>query len=391
MRYKLLCCALVLLIATPALGQEFSPIVVKTGKPVPSVVRSGEPFKVTYRAEFFDTVLIYEEQMNLNGLTLVEEKEKTEPENSEPVNAEVIGLEIDKNPFNRPPNDTLGFVNVWEFTYTFRIIDAKKGTYNIPSFNFIWVEKRAGVTEDETKKKEKLREMPTEEVGVGYISVVRPADKVVKPPPLDIRDEQKFVSPIAEGYVLRRWAYGVIGTAFLLSMVVAFRFAKYPKTRQSQEAGQEEAGAEAAENDALVNVETILTSKQARKKFLEELKKLQSEAQYPTLDLEKKIRLGVRLLLLAELRGTIRDSMTENEIYTKLDGLNAKQKKQMRPGYEYAVDLAQRLKRYKEDIDSGRCSLDFAKEIAELREAVSGLKLHRRFMSFVGRLVREEG
>ena len=87
MRYKLLVCVFVLLVATPVLSQEFSPIVVETGKPVPSVVKSGEPFKVTYRAKFFDTVLIYEEQMQPDNLAL----EKIE----------VIGLEVDKNPFDR--------------------------------------------------------------------------------------------------------------------------------------------------------------------------------------------------------------------------------------------------------------------------------------------------
>ena len=371
MRYKLLVCVFVLLVATPVLSQEFSPIVVETGKPVPSVVKSGEPFKVTYRAKFFDTVLIYEEQMQPDNLAL----EKIE----------VIGLEVNKNPFDRPENDTLGFINVWDFTYTFRIIQPEKKVYQVPSFNFIWVEKNAGVTEDETKEKEKPREMPTAEVGVGYVS------SIVKPPPLDIRDEMIFDSPLPDGYKLHRWAYSVIFGAILTFALVVFRFFRDSKIRQSQEAGQEEAGIEIVEDDPVVNTEPILPPKQARKKFLKELKKLDGEARYPTLDLEKKIRLGVRLLLLAELRGTIRASMTGNEICAKLNGLDAKQKKQMRPGYEYALDLAQRLKRYQGDIDSGRCFLDAVTEIAELREAVSGLKLHRRFMSFVGRLVREEG
>src|SRR3989344_1897140 len=129
MRYKFLWGVFVLLIATPVLAQEFSPIVIKTGKPTPSVVKSGEPFKIIYRAEFFDTVLISEDQMQPESLAL----EKIE----------VIGLEIDKNPFDRPKNDTLGFVNVWDFTYTFRIIQPEKDLYKVPSFNFIWVEKRS--------------------------------------------------------------------------------------------------------------------------------------------------------------------------------------------------------------------------------------------------------
>src|SRR3989344_3465673 len=218
MRYKLLVCVFFLLVATPTLAQEFSPIVVETGKPAPSIVKSGEPFKVTYRAKFFDTVLIYEEQMQPDNLALE--------------TIEIIGLEVNKNPFDRPENDTLGFINVWDFTYTFRIIQPEKKVYKIPSFNFIWVEKKAGVTIDETKDKEKPKEMPTEEVGVGYVSTV------VKPPSLDIRDEIDFSSPLPTGYKLRRWAYGVIGISLFVVVVILFRLAKFSKTLKPQEVGQ---------------------------------------------------------------------------------------------------------------------------------------------------------
>ncbi len=364
MRYKLLLCAFILLIATPALAQEFSPIVVETGKPTPSIVKSGEPFKITYRAKFFDTVLIYEEQMKPDNLAL----EKVE----------VIGLEVAKE---RISNDTLGFVNVWDFTYTFRIIQPDKGVKKIPSFNFVWVLKKAGVTVEEAKDKEKPREMATEEVGVSYVSSV----SGVKPPSLDIRDVMNFISPIVNGSVLRRWAYGVIGTSFLLAVIVVFRFARYSKARQSQEAGRE--AAENSEDDVVINVEPILSPKQARRKFLRELKNLRAGSR---LDLMKKVRPLVRELILVELRGTIRASMSENEIYAKLSGLNAKQRKQMRPKYDFAIDLARRLKRYQEDIDSEKYSLDPVnwREVVELSEAVAGLKLRKRVSSFVRRLVR---
>ncbi len=359
MRYKLLVCVFVLLVATPARTQEFSPIVIETGKPVPSTVKSGEPFKITYRAKFFDTVLIYEEQMRPDSLALDK--------------IEVTGLEIAKE---RVSNDTLGFVNVWEFTYTFRIIQPKKDTYEIPSFNFIWAEKRAGVTKEETQEKEKPKEMPTEKVGVNYVS------SIVKPPPLDIRDTINFVSPIANGAVWRRWAYGVAGVASLWVMIIVFRFARYSKTSQSQETGQE-VDAETAEDEVVVSMEPVLSPKQARKRFLKNLGKVRADNR---LDLTKSLRFFVRPLLLAELRGTIRASMSANEIYIKLSGLDAKHKNQV--GWKYAImlELARRLKGYQEDIDSGRCSVNLVKEIVCLREAVSGLKFHKRVLSFVKRL-----
>src|SRR3989344_2542159 len=290
MRYKLFICICVLLVATPVLAQKFSPIVVETGKPTPSIVRSGESFKVTYRAKFFDTVLVYEGQMQSDNLALDK--------------IEVIGLEISKE---RVSNDTLGFINIWDFTYVFRIIQPEKKVYKIPSFNFIWAEKKAGVTIDETKDKEKPKEMPTEEVGVGYVSTV------VKPPSLDIRDEIDFSSPLPTGYKLRRWAYGVIGISLFVVVVILFRFAKFSKTLKPQEVGQE-ASIE-IEKSMVVDTELLLSPKHARKTFLKELKQLQSEAQHPTLELYRKVRSAVRILLLAELRGTIRSSMSANEIY----------------------------------------------------------------------------
>lgn len=379
MRYKLLLGAFVLLIATPVLAQKFSPIVVETGKPTPSIVRSGEPFVITYRAKFFDTVLILEEQMNLNSLTLVEEKRESKQENPETVSVEVVNFKI--GPKTREYDDSLGFVNVWDFTYTFRIIHARKGVYKVPLFNFFWVEKKAGVTIEEAKAKETWREMPTEEVGIGYISSVKPADKAVKPPPLDIRDEINFVSPIADGVVLRRWAYGVIGIAILLTMIIIFRFAKYSKTKQSQEVDQEAIN---TESEVVVNTEPILSPKQARKRFLQELEKLQVES---GLDLTKSLRFLVRSLLLAELHGIIRSSMTEREIYTKLCNLDLGQKKRLPPNYEVFMNLSLRLKIYQEDIDLGECHPNSVEELVELREIVSDLKLHKRVLFFVKRLV----
>lgn len=363
MRYKLLICAFLLLIATPALSQEFSPIVIETGKPNPSVVKSGEPFKVTYRASFFDTVLLYEERMSPDNLAL----EKIE----------AIDLEVSKKRVN---NDSLGFVNIWDFTYTFRIIQPEKEVYKIPPFNFIWAEKKAGVTEVETKENEKPREILTEEIGINYVS------SIVKPPPLDIRDEINFSSPMASGIALRQWSYVVMGVSFLISLVTIFRFSRRLKLKKTQELSKKEISTETSESDFIVDRERILSPKQARKKFLRDLKKLRADNR---LDLTKEIRPLVRTLLLAELRGTIQDSMSENEICVKLSGLDAKQKKLVGSKYAIMIDLAQRLKGYQEDIDSEKhslCAVDW-REVVELKEEVVGLKLRNKILSFLKRLV----
>lgn len=356
MRYATLLFAFILLIATPVLAQEFSPIIVKTGKPVPSVIRSGEPFKVTYRAKFFDTVIIAEDKMQPDNLALDK--------------VEVIGLETlpaDTSLAERLYNDFLGYVNVKDFTYTFRIIQPEKSMYKVPAFNFIWVKKEAGTPEKDAKEKEEPKEFLTDEVVVNYVtSVVRPP----KPQPLDIRDESNFISPVSSAYIFRSIAYTAIGIASLIALVVMFRFSGYSKVSKSQESVQE--NDEAVEVEATVQMEPILPPKQARKKFLKELQQLRGEEYLPAF--AKMIRPRVRTLLIAECQGVIRNSMSENEIFIKLSELSDKKKKDMGTRYKLILDLAKRLKGYKENIDSDNYSLSSEKEINSLRLVVLNLE-----------------
>ena len=348
MRYKLLCCALVLLIATPftasVLAQEFSPIIIKTGDPTPTVVRSGEPFKVTYRAMFFDTVIINEEEMQPSYIGLEE--------------VEVINLEI--SPSERLYDDSLGYVNVKDFTYTFMIIKPEKKMYKIPPINFVWVEKKAGTPENEATEKEEPRKFLTDEVTVNYITTaVRPP----KPQPLDVRDKMVFVSPVPAPDKLRLWAYSVLGVASLLALVVVYKFSGYSKVSKSQESVQ--VNDEVVDGETTVQIEPILLPKQARKKFLKELRKLRNEDQLASL--EKKFRLLVRNLLLAECQGLVRNSMSENEIFAKLESLSENKKKAMKRRYGPILELARRLKKYGEEIDSETYSLNPGEEIDSLR------------------------
>ena len=353
MRYATLLFAFILLISTPVLAQEFSPIIVKTGDPTPSIVRTGEPFRVTYRAEFLDTVLIDEERMQPDNLAL----EKVE----------VIDLRIQKDPFDRFERGDIGFVNVWNFTYTFRIIQPEKGQYKVPAFNLIWVEKKAGTPEKDARENESPREFLTDEVAVNYVtSVVRPP----KPKPLDIRDHSSFVSPVPSAYALRLTAYAVIVTASLLMLVVVFRFFIYAKISKSQDAVGE--NDRVMDGEATVLIEPVPPPKQARKNFLRDLKQLQDEKHL--LSFMKKVRLSIRMLLLAECQGTVKNSMSENEIFVRLNELSDKKKKVMGKRHKPILALAQKLKSYKENIDSDNYSLDSGEEISNLRSLLLNLE-----------------
>lgn len=390
MRYKLLGFAVVLLIATPSAvsPQKMSPIIVKTGKPVPSVVRSGEPFRVTYQVKHTDAVLILEEKMRLTSLVLVADNEgKLKLENSVTGSVEVIDLVVGEK--FRDGSEELGFVNVQDFTYTFMIISEQKGNnYKIPSFNFVWVKKSAGTTVAKTKEKEELREFPTKEVGISYIS------SIVKPPPINIRDATEFDAFETLAGRALMLAYGVIGLASLLALFVVARFSQQPKVKEED---KNKDNAEETSDDTVADAVTpVLSPWKARKKFLRELKALEAEVRSVSKDDEAarpfmgKLYSLARSLMVAELSGgTIKifGSDSPKQLYKRLLDFNAKQKKQLGRKYGVILELARRSEGYYESVESDSCSLDPLKEINELKCAVEDIGFWRMAHSLVNKLI----
>lgn len=362
MRYKLLVLAFILLLATPSLvfGQETSPIVIRTGKPTPSVVRSGEPFKVTYRAEYVDLVLVMEEHIQPGNISMGES-------GFELTNLEVVT-------FPNQDDDKLGVIHVQEFTYTFRIIKPEKGAKKIPPFDFIWVEKKAGTTKDNTKQTAELQKISTDEVGIGYIS------SVIKPPPIDIRDEMVFSLPNWTGTELRRLAYGTITVFSLLALGVVVAWMGVGRSK-AQKASEKTAG-ESPEAQAVIEVVPGISPKKARKKFLRELSKL--KIQWDDLDkFEKDLYTLLWLFILAELsEGPVRASAsdTPNELYARLSNLGEKQRKEVGSRYSIILGLSKKLRNYYEDIESGSTVYlsEPLVEIKELMGAVENLNWKRR-------------
>lgn len=363
MRYAFLLCAAVILVATPLSAGEFSPIIISTGKPTPSTVRSGEPFRVTYRTEFFDTVLILEDRMS--------------PENIALENIEVIGLEINKNLLKRPPDDKLGFINVWEFTYTFRIINPEKKVYKVPPFNFLWVLKKAGTTVADAKEKEKIREHPTAEIAVNYVS------SIVKPPPLDIRDDATFTNPLWRAGVLRNSAYGIIATGVLFGLILVWNLVSLARKRLKPEE-QNIKNDEKETEIAVAEEEPLLPPRQARKRFLRELELVPNDYPYPVL------RNIVRTLVLSELNQnrviTASRSDTPSQILEKLHSIPYEQENKFRPSYWIIRTWVERLRVYEQDMDKGMCSIDVLSEKESLSIMVLNLKLHQRIKFFLKRI-----
>lgn len=389
MRYKLLGLAVILLISTPfeIFAQKMSPIIIKTGKPIPSVVRSGEPFQITYQATYTDAVLIIEEQMRFNSLTLTveDEKNKLKPTPTEQetvsVEAEIIDLVIGEK--IRDGSEETGFKNVQDFTYTFMIISEHKGSYKIPSFNFVWVKKGAGTTIAEAKDKEELKEFPTKEVGISYIT------SIVRPPTIDVRDSFNYDSfELLAGRMLKV-THGAIGLAFLAALFLLAKFYRQPKAQKADEHKN------AAEDVVDGIADTAMPShslNKTRKKFFQELNALEKEFKslginWETWDLAAvKLYQIVRMLILAELsEGPVRvsDAQTPKEIFKYLSGLNNEQKKHLGRRHDRLLELSRRLRNYYESAESGSCLANPEKEISDLRDVVKNLNRRKRFFSGV--------
>ncbi|OGM98591.1 MAG: hypothetical protein A3C71_02775 [Candidatus Yanofskybacteria bacterium RIFCSPHIGHO2_02_FULL_43_15c] len=334
MQYRPLLCAFVLLVSTPILAQEFSPIVVKTGQPTPSVVRTGEPFRITYRAQFYDEVLILDEQM--------------QPENIKADPFEVIKLEVVVLPDQG--NADSGIVHVKDFIYTFRIIKPEKGDKKLPSFNFIWVIKKAGTTEVNAKESSEPKEIPTDEVGVRYVY------SPVKPPPLNIRDEIVFQLFRWSGGTLRNAGYAIIAASSMSLLIVLIAWVYFGKSKDKK-ASENKSSEITAE--VVVEIVPDILPKKARRKFLRELKKLLEAkgTDVSSVELEKKVFSLLRELVLVELSGTPVKPLTSDtpaELFKRLLGLREKQKEAMGLKYKAFASLAEKLKNYYEDMESGR-------------------------------------
>ncbi|MBI3274046.1 MAG: hypothetical protein HYZ69_02785 [Candidatus Colwellbacteria bacterium] len=347
MKYKVISCAVaVLLISTPVLAQELSPIIVEAGKPVPSIVRSGESFEVTYRVRYTDIVLIVEEQMRFSDLLLTEDKDG--PEKEPPINVEVSRLVVGE--IHRVGNEDEGFFNVQDFTYSFRIINERKGRYKIPSFDFIWVEKKAGVTAAEAKEKEELRKFPTDEVGIAYVSTI------VKPPPLDIRDQTRFEGFVSLADKLTYSAYGIIFLSILFTLITLIRFFRHPRAQKVGEKDSVEPSN--TQPDKILDTLPFKT----RKEVVRELKKFLRSPRIlaePS-DLERKTVVLLRGLIIGELFGEPVQALasdTPSELRSKLVNLESKQIKALGTvAHKTFLSISNKLQNFYEDMESGNLS-----------------------------------
>ena len=121
MRRAAIGAAILLLVARSGVGQEPPPLTVETLKPVPTVVKSGEPFLQVYRVRFPD--LIGE------GRELIVLEDRMAPGNVTVNPFEAISVDVAKR--------RVGDEHIWDFAYTLRLVNPTKGTYLVPSLSVL--------------------------------------------------------------------------------------------------------------------------------------------------------------------------------------------------------------------------------------------------------------
>lgn len=221
MRYKLVCSIAILLIATPLKAQELTPFMVETvvKSTVPTMVRTGEPIKQTYRVRYVNLessgqeVIFWKEDMEAK-LIQVSPFEAISLERKPKQNEPTPVYSIDKNGKARAVE------YFWDFEYTLRIIDPEKKIYKIPSFNFWWSLKDAGTDLKQVAK----NPFPTDEVFINYVSLPVPGD-----PYLDVRDNIYFGSYYGKATFLWYVSRVVGPVVFLISfaaLAMSFRNSK---------------------------------------------------------------------------------------------------------------------------------------------------------------------
>ncbi len=274
MRRAALGAAILLLLARSGVGQEPPPVTVETLKPVPTVVKSGEPFLQAYRVRFPD--LIGE------GRELIVLEDRMAPENVTVNPFEAISVDVVKR--------RVGDEHIWDFTYTLRLVNPTKGPYLVPSISFFWLLRELGATIEESE----VRLINTEEVFVSYVTTV------TDDPVIDIRDAVELGSFTTRATVMKAIAWTVAPLPLVVWLVMLVRLMRRPKLAPGPVKQEDDL-------EALQPASVQLSAGQARRQLRRHLKVLSAFNHQHAQDgqawlaMERNLVISFKDLLWAEL------------------------------------------------------------------------------------------
>ncbi|HUZ92801.1 MAG TPA: hypothetical protein VNG29_02260 [Candidatus Paceibacterota bacterium] len=194
-RLLFLCFALACAAGTLAAQEEVSPFAVDTLLPTPTVVKTAEPFTITYRVRYLDLANTGKEIVVLRN------------QMSDAAFAPFEVVKIDAS--DKRKN---GGEYEWNFKYTLRIIGLKKGDLRVPKIPFYWAIRTVGSNPSDAANAD-VKTFETEAVPIMYVTTL------TKKTPLYVRDAMQFGNAEREARLLKA-ASGTI----VLALFAGFLF-----------------------------------------------------------------------------------------------------------------------------------------------------------------------
>ena len=363
MRYKAISLALaVLLIGTPTLAQEVSPIIVETLRTAnPTTVITGQPFTQTFVVKFIDLADEGEEIVVQEGGLKPGILDKFE----------VLKLDVAK--LTPPPKQYQEYW--WYLTYTLRLINSEKGPYVIKPIVIPWIKKRVGQNITDPSLEVNI-EFKTNEVHINYVTTIPEKETY-----LDILDEINFGSFSQKAFNLRiaSWLFGIVPPlAFVVWLTWNRKFIRVVKESDYQAEVLE------ADNAGLSMLKVV-----SRKKALRDLKrqvrdfyKLNPDSckEDDLFDLENDIGESLNNFLRIELSLSVGATPLEMAAYVEKNLKDGRSRKLLASLTETAVF-------YQQDVERGKISssVDFVAKTINLKQTLRNMHWYSRIVDFVRR------
>ncbi len=189
--------------AAEALPEEASLVRIETLEVEPTVVKTGDPIRQTYRVRFPDLID--------DGQEILILEDRMVPETLPVHPFEGLALDVRK----RQVDDE----HIWDFHYTFRLIAPEKSTYVLPGFSFYYLLRDLG---------EDVEDAEVRQVD-GGANLIRYVTTLTDTPLLDIRDTIELGTFGARATVFRALAWALAPIPLVIWLVLLVRQARKPK------------------------------------------------------------------------------------------------------------------------------------------------------------------
>ena len=355
----LLClfCSQVLVLGAGLQDVETQPIMVETLEIEPTVVKTGDLIKQTYRLRFPDLINA--------GREIIILEDRMVPENLPIHPFEAVSLEIRKSQIDSE--------YIWDFVYDMRLVAPEKAVYVVPAFSFYYLVRDLG---------EDIEDAEIQQVDGGQ-SLVRYVTTMNDVPMLNIRDTIELGEFSGRAALFRTIAWTVAPLPLLVWVVLLVRLARRPKIISLEAAKEAE---ELEKIEAQIPVPPSIW--EARRNFRGQLTFLRATQESGsgdvTSDMERGLVLASRDYLRAELPD-LNSGDTAKDVLAHIDGLGDGARK------DALAILAERLVSYQYALEHGDAVLaNLAEEVAVLDESLTALRPHimlwRRILEFVERV-----